>query len=179
MLIIPPINVSSELKAFVLGIVGARSELLSCLEAVRASNLVVEAYLIYGTYDIICKVEFENFAQLNGLLDVLTQNGVVDSNSMIVNSEGLSFEKEEARKKRKHAYTFIKIRRPAAPRLWETFLRSIDTVLEAHEVYGIYDVVVGVSEDAKVDFFNSYFRRLWLLTDINMTNTHTFFTLEV
>ncbi|MCS7143070.1 MAG: Lrp/AsnC ligand binding domain-containing protein [Aigarchaeota archaeon] len=167
------------MKAFVLGTVGARSELLNCLDAVRRSNLVSEAYLIFGIHDIICKVEFERLQQLNGLLDVLTQNGVVDSNTMIVNSEGLSFEREGGYKRKKCAYTFIKIRRPAAPRLWETFLKSVDTIAEAHEVYGMYDVVVGVSEDAKHDFFNRYFRRLWLLTDINMTNTHTFFTVDL
>lgn len=167
------------MKAFILGIVGSRGELIGCLEAVRRSQFVKEAYLIYGAYDIICKVEFEEFKQLNSILDVLTQNGVVDSNTQLVNTEGLSFEKQDAERKRKCAYTFIKIRRPAAPKFWESFLMSIESIAEAHELYGAYDVVVGVTSEAREDFFNKYFRRLWVLTEINMTATNTMFTVDI
>jgi DNA-binding Lrp family transcriptional regulator len=167
------------IKAYILGIVGSRSELVSCLEASRRTQFVKESYLIYGAYDLICKVEVEKIEQINVVLDNLFQNGIVDSNTLIVNSSGLNLEKPETHSKRKSAYTFIKIRRPAAPKLWDKFLNSIDAVLEAHEVYGFYDVVVGVSEDARSDFFNSYFKKLWLLTDINLNSTTTTFTVDL
>jgi len=167
------------IKAYILGIVGSRSELVSCLEASRRTQFVKEAYLIYGAYDLICKVEVEKIEQINVVLDNLFQNGIVDSNTLIVNSAGLNLEKPETYNKRKSAYTFIKIRRPAAPKLWDKFLSTINAVLEAHEVYGFYDVVVGVSEDAKTDFFNSYFKKLWLLTDINLNSTTTTFTVDI
>lgn len=167
------------IKAYILGIVGSRSELISCLEASRKIQFVKEAYLIYGAYDLICKVEVEKLEQINMILDNLFQNGVVDSNTLIANNAGLSLEKPETHKKRKCAYTFIKIRRPAAPKLWDKFLSNIDAVLEAYEVYGFYDVVVGVSEDARTDFFNNYFRKLWLLTDINLNSTTTTFTVDI
>ncbi|MEM4185443.1 MAG: hypothetical protein QXE50_07330, partial [Nitrososphaerota archaeon] len=67
----------------------------------------------------------------------------------------------------------------AAPRLWDRFLQRIEHVLEAYEIFGIYDVIVGVSEDAKSDYFNSFFRKLWLLTEINMNSTTTMFTVDV
>lgn len=167
------------IKAYILGIVGSRSELISCLEASRKIQFVKEAYLIYGAYDLICKVEVDKLEQINVVLDNLFQNGIVDSNTLIVNSAGLNLEKPESSKKKKCAYTFIKIRRPAAPKLWDKFLNSIDAVLEAHEVYGFYDVVVSVSEDVRSDFFNNYFRKLWLLTDINLNSTTTTFTVDI
>lgn len=166
-------------RAFVLGTVGSRSELVSCLEGVRAVPRVEEAYLIWGTYDIIAKVTVERLEDINDVLDAMYRAGVVDSNTLIVNPRGLNLEKPEARTKRKCAYTFVKIRRPAAPRLWERFLSGIEAVLESYEVFGIYDVIVAVSEDVRSDFFDSYFRKLWLLTEINMNNTTTMFTVEL
>jgi hypothetical protein len=44
------------IRAFVLGIVGSRSELVSSLRSIRSSPHVDEAYLIWGTYDVIAKV---------------------------------------------------------------------------------------------------------------------------
>ncbi|MCS7146174.1 MAG: Lrp/AsnC ligand binding domain-containing protein [Nitrososphaerota archaeon] len=167
------------MKAFILGSVGKRSELIECLHATRRIQLVREAYLIFGTADIIAKVEVNTIEQINSVLDTLYQNGVVDTNTLIVNSAGLNFERQLTTPKKKCAYTFIKIRRPAAPRLWDRFLQSIEHVMEAYEIFGIYDVIVGVGEDAKSDFFNSYFRRLWLLTEINMNSTTTMFTVDI
>jgi hypothetical protein len=51
--------------------------------------------------------------------------------------------------------------------------------MEAYEIFGMYDVIVAVSEDVRHDFFDSYFRKLWILTEINMNNTTTMFTVEV
>jgi len=167
------------MRAFVLGVISTRSGLLNALEAVRSSDLVKEAYLLFGSYDLICKTEFEGFDQLNSLLEILNRTGLHDSNTLIVNDAGLSFEKEGCDETRKSAYIFIKIRRPSAPKFWEKHLRSIEPVMEAHEVYGLYDVVVGISEEAREDFFNKVFRPLWLLTEVNMTATHTMFTVKV
>jgi DNA-binding Lrp family transcriptional regulator len=166
-------------KAYILGTVGTRSQLIQCLEATRQTQFVKEAYLIFGTADIIVKVEVENLPQINTVLDNLYHNGVVDTNTLIVNSAGLSFERPESTSRKKCAYTFIKIRRPAAPRLWDRFLQTIDHVLEAYEIFGIYDVIVGVAAEARHDFFNSYFRKLWLLTEINMNSTTTMFTVDI
>jgi hypothetical protein len=38
---------------------------------------------------------------------------------------------------------------------------------------------VGVAAEARHDFFNSYFRKLWLLTEINMNSTTTMFTVDI
>lgn len=167
------------MKAYILGSVGKRSELIECLHATRRTQFVKEAYLVFGTVDILAKLEFNTIEQLNSVLDTLYQNGVVDTNTLIVNSAGLNYERQTPAIKKKCAYTFIKIRRPAAPKLWDRFLHSLEHVLEAHEVFGIYDVIVGVSEDARSDFFNSYFRKLWLLTEINMNSTTTMFTVDI
>jgi len=167
------------LKAYILGSVGKRSELIGCLQAARKTQLVKEAYLLYGAVDLIAKVEVTSLEQLNSILDTFYENGIVDTNTLIVNSAGLNYERELPTPKRKCAYTFIKIRRPAAPRLWDRFLQNVEPVLEAYEIFGVYDVIVGVSEDARPDFFNSYFRRLWLLTEINMNSTTTMFTVDV
>jgi hypothetical protein len=51
-------------------------------------------------------------------------------------------------------------------------------VLEAHELFGMWDVVVSVAEEAREDFFNRFFKKLWLLTEVNMTSTHTMFTVK-
>jgi DNA-binding Lrp family transcriptional regulator len=166
-------------KAFILGSVGKRSELIECLQATRRAQFVEEAYLIFGTADIIAKVRVNNLEQINSVLDTLYQNGIVDTNTLIVNEAGLNFERQLDKPKKKCAYTFIKIRRPAAPRLWDRFLQGIEYVTEAYEIFGIYDVIVGVSEDARSDFFNSYFRKLWLLTEINMNSTTTMFTVDI
>lgn len=167
------------IRAFVLGIVGSRSELISSLRSIRSSPHVDEAYLIWGTYDVIAKVTVPDLEDLNSVLDSLYRSGVVDSNTLIVNPRGLNLEKPESKTKRKCAYTFIKIRRPAAPRLWERFLSEIEPVMEAYEIFGMYDVIVAVSEDVRHDFFDSYFRKLWILTEINMNNTTTMFTVEI
>jgi len=166
-------------KAYILGTVGTRSQLIECLEATKRTQFVKEAYLIFGTADLIAKVEVETLSQINTVLDNLYHNGVVDTNTLIVNSAGLNFERPESSSRRKCAYTFIKIRRPAAPRLWDRFLQTIDHVLEAYEIFGIYDVIVGVGEESRADFFNSYFRKLWLLTEINMNSTTTMFTVNI
>lgn len=158
---------------------GKRSELIECLQATRRAQFVEEAYLIFGTADIIAKVKVNNLEQINSVLDTLYQNGIVDTNTLIVNEAGLNFERQLDKPKKKCAYTFIKIRRPAAPRLWDRFLQGIEHVTEAYEIFGIYDVIVGVSEDARSDFFNSYFRKLWLLTEINMNSTTTMFTVDI
>lgn len=167
------------MKAFILGVISTRSGLIQALNAVRSSNLVREAYLLYGSYDLICKTEFESFDRLNSLLEMLNRTGLQDSNTLIVNESGLSFEREGCDKTCKSAYIFIKIRRPSAPKFWEKHLRSIEPVMEAYEVYGFYDVVVSISEDAREDFFNKVFRQLWLLTEVNMTATHTMFTVKI
>ncbi|MCS7117360.1 MAG: Lrp/AsnC ligand binding domain-containing protein, partial [Thaumarchaeota archaeon] len=112
-------------RAFILGTVGSRSELISCLEGVRGAPRVEEAYLIWGTYDIIAKAAVERLEEINDVLDAIYRAGVVDSNTLIVNPRGLNLEKPESKSKKKCAYTFIKIRRPAAPKLWDRFLRGI------------------------------------------------------
>lgn len=170
---------SKNVKAFILGTVGNRGALIECLQATRQAQFVKEAYLIFGTADLIAKIEVKTIEQINTVLDTLYQNGVVDTNTLIVNEAGLNYERTLTAPKRKCAYTFIKIRRPAAPRLWDRFLQRIEHVLEAYEIFGIYDVIVGVSEDAKSDYFNSFFRKLWLLTEINMNSTTTMFTVDV
>lgn len=167
------------MKAFVLSVISPRSGLVQALNAVRSSKLVKEAYLIYGTYDMICKAEFEGLEQLDSLLDILQQNGLQDSNTLIVKEGGLSFEKEGCHETRKSAYIFAKIRRPSAPRFWEKHLRSIGPVMEAHETFGLYDIVISIAEEARADFFNKVFRQLWLLTEVNLTATHTMFTVKV
>ncbi len=167
------------MKAFILALIGTRSGLIQALNAVRESEHVREAYLVYGSYDLICKTEFEDFEQLNTVLDMLNRNGLQDSNTLIVNDRGLSFEKEECDKTRKSAYIFIKIRRPSVPKFWEKHLRSIEPVMEAHEVYGLYDVVVSIREEAREEFFDKVFRQLWLLTEVNMTSTNTMFTVKL
>jgi len=116
-------------KAYILGTVGTRSQLIECLEATKRTQFVKEAYLIFGTADLIAKVEVETLSQINTVLDNLYHNGVVDTNTLIVNSAGLNFERPESSSRRKCAYTFIKIRRPAAPRLWDRFLQTIDLSL--------------------------------------------------
>jgi hypothetical protein len=103
---------------------------------------------------------------------------VVDTNTLIVNEGGLSVEREGCGGRRKSAYVFIKMRRPSAPKLWEKYLMSIEDVLEAHELFGMWDVVVSVAEEAREDFFNRFFKKLWLLTEVNMTSTHTMFTVK-
>ena len=168
------------MKAFVLGSVSTRSALVDSLKAVRASDIVREAYLIWGPYDMICKAEVSSLGQLNTLLDLLHDNNIIDTNTMIVNEEGgLSFEVDNAEKIRKCAYIFIKMRRPSAPRLWDTFLKSIEDIVEAHQLFGMYDVIVAVREDAREEYFDRVFKRLWLLTEINLTSTYTSFTLKV
>lgn len=168
------------MKAFVLGTVGSRSGLIEALEAVRKTNIVKEAYLIWGPYDLICKVETSTIGQLNTLLDVMYEQGFVDSNTMIVNDEGgLSYEVDNINEIKKCAYIFIKKRRPAAPRLWDKYLKSIDDIVEAHELFGMWDVVVSVREDAREEFFERVFKKLWLLTEVNLTSTHTMFTVKI
>jgi len=164
--------------AFVLGTVGTRSGLTETLNAVRADKDVREAYLIWGPYDLIAKVNAENLPHLNRILDNMREHGVIDTNTLIVNEGGLSFQKEDASTRRKCAYIFIKMRRPSAPRLWEKYLIAIDEILEGHELFGMWDVVVSVAEEAREDFFNRVFKRLWLLTEVNMTSTHTMFTVK-
>jgi hypothetical protein len=34
------------------------------------------------------------------------------------------------------------------------------------------------AEEAREDFFNRFFKKLWLLTEVNMTSTHTMFTVK-
>jgi DNA-binding Lrp family transcriptional regulator len=89
------------IRAFVLGIVGSRSELVSSLRSIRSSPHVDEAYLIWGTYDVIAKVTVPGLEDLNSVLDSLYRSGVVDSNTLIVNPRGLNLEKPESRTKRK------------------------------------------------------------------------------
>ncbi len=166
------------MKAFVLGTVGSRSGLIETIQAIRSDKNVEESYLIWGPYDVLSKVNVESLKHLNSVLDSMRGYGVVDTNSLIVNEGGLSFEKEGAGSRRKCAYIFIKMRRPSAPKLWEKYLMSIDEILEGHELFGMWDVVVSVDEDARDDFFNRVFKRLWLLTEVNMTSTHTMFTVK-
>ncbi|MEM0384352.1 MAG: Lrp/AsnC ligand binding domain-containing protein [Candidatus Caldarchaeum sp.] len=166
------------MKAFVLGTVGTRSGLTETLAAVRSDKNIEESYLIWGPYDTVSKVNCESLKHLNQVLDVMREHGVVDTNTLIVNEGGLSFEKENCGKTRKCAYIFIKMRRPSAPKLWEKYLMSIEEVLEGHELFGMWDVVVSVAEEARTDFFNRVFKRLWLLTEVNMTSTHTMFTVK-
>ncbi|MCS7125839.1 MAG: Lrp/AsnC ligand binding domain-containing protein [Aigarchaeota archaeon] len=167
------------MKAFVLSIISPRSGLVQALNAVKSSRMVKEAYLIYGTYDLICKIEFDNLTQVDSFLEVLQQHGLQDSNTLIVKEGGLSFEKERASEIEKCAYIFGKIRRPSVPKFWEAHLKSIEPVLEAHELYGLYDVVIGVREDVRADFYNQVFKQLWLLTEVNLTATHTMFTVKL
>ncbi|MCS7136263.1 MAG: Lrp/AsnC ligand binding domain-containing protein [Nitrososphaerota archaeon] len=168
------------MKAFILGSVSTRSALLDSLKAARASSLVKEAYLIWGPYDMLCKVEVSSLGQINTVLDLLYDNEVIDTNTLIVNEEGgLTFEVNDVDKIRKCAYIFIKLKRPAAPRLWDTFLKSIDDVTEAHQLFGMYDVVISVREEAREEYFERVFKRLWLLTEVNLTSTYTYFTLKV
>ncbi|MEM4302811.1 MAG: Lrp/AsnC ligand binding domain-containing protein [Candidatus Caldarchaeum sp.] len=166
------------MKAFVLGTVGTRSGLTETLTAVRSDKNVEESYLIWGPYDVISKVNAESLPHLNRILDHMREHGVVDTNTLIVNEGGLSFEKENCSSRRKCAYIFIKMKRPSAPKLWEKYLMAIDEVLEGHELFGMWDVVVSVAEEARDDFFNRVFKRLWLLTEVNMTSTHTMFTVK-
>jgi len=168
------------MKAFILGSVSTRSALVDSLKTVRDSGLVREAYLIWGPYDMICKVEVSSLGQLNTVLDLLHDSEVIDTNTLIVNEEGgLTFEVKDIDKIRKCAYIFMKLRRPAAPRLWDTFLKSIEEVMEAHQLFGMYDVVISVREEAREDYFERVFKRLWLLTEVNLTSTYTCFTLKI
>lgn len=167
------------MKAYILSIISPRSGLVQALNAVRSSKIVKEAYLIYGAYDLICKIEFDNFSQIDAFLDMLQQNGLQDSNTLIVKEGGLSFEAEECDRTEKCAYIFGKIKRPSIPKFWEKHLKSIESVMEAHELYGLYDVVITVSEDARTDFYNKVFKQLWLLTEVNLTATHTMFTVKL
>jgi DNA-binding Lrp family transcriptional regulator len=82
------------MKAFVLGTVGTRSSLLDTLSGVRGDKNVEESYLIWGPYDIISKVRADSLPQLNSILDVMREHGVVDTNTLIVNEGGLSVERE-------------------------------------------------------------------------------------
>lgn len=166
------------MKAFILGTVGTRSGLIETINAIRTDKNVEETYLIWGPYDTLTKVSADNLQHLNSILDAMRGYGVVDTNTLIVNEGGLSFEKEGSSKRRKCAYIFIKMRRPSAPKLWEKYLMSIDEVMEGHELFGMWDVVVSVAEEARDDFFNKVFKRLWLLTEVNMTSTHTMFTVK-
>lgn len=167
------------MKAFVLGTVGTRSGLIETLSAVRSDKNVVESYLIWGPYDLIAKTIFDSLSQLDSFLNLLRDHGVVDTNTLIVNDNGLSFEKPELEKIKKCAYIFIKMRRPSAPKLWEKYLMAIDDVAEGHEIFGMWDVVVSVKEEARDEFFDRVFKKLWLLTEVNMTSTHTMFTVKV
>lgn len=167
------------MKAFVLSIISPRSGLAQALSAVRSSKMVREAYLVYGAYDMLCKIEFDSLLQIDSFLELLQQYGLQDSNTLIVKEGGLSFEKEGVDETEKCAYIFGKIRRPSVPKFWETHLRSIDSVMEAHELYGLYDVVISVREDARIDFYNKVFKQLWLLTEVNLTATHTMFTVRL
>lgn len=167
------------MKAFILGTVGTRSGLVETLSAVRADKNVRESYLIWGPYDLLSKTTFENLQQLDSFLNLMRDHGVVDTNTMLVNEGGLSFEKTEMEGVKKCAYIFIKMRRPSAPKLWEKYLRAIDDVVEGHELFGMWDVVVSVAEDAREEFFDRVFKKLWLLTEVNMTSTHTMFTVKV
>jgi len=167
------------MKAYILSIISPRSGLVQALNAVRSSKIVREAYLIYGTYDLICKVEFDSFPQIDSFLEVLQENGLQDSNTLIVKEGGLNFEREECDKTEKCAFIFGKIKRPSVPKFWEKHLKSIESVMEAHELYGLYDVVISVSENARTDFYNQVFKQLWLLTEVNLTATHTMFTVKL
>ncbi len=168
------------MKAFVLATVGTRSGLLEALQAVRGSNIVKEAYLIWGPYDMICKVEAASIGQMNTLLDLMYDQGFIDSNTLIVNDEGgLSFEVENVNTIKKCAYIFIKKRRPSAPRLWDKYLKGIEDIVEAHELFGMWDVVVAVREEAREEFFDRVFKKLWILTEVNLTSTQTMFTVKV
>ncbi|MCL7402293.1 MAG: Lrp/AsnC ligand binding domain-containing protein [Thaumarchaeota archaeon] len=167
------------MKAYILSIISPRSGLVQALNAVKSSKIVREAYLIYGTYDLICKIEFDNFSQVDTFLDMLQENGLQDSNTLIVKEGGLSFEREECNQTEKCAYIFGKIKRPSVPKFWEKHLKSMKSVMEAHELYGLYDVVISVSEDARTDFYNQVFKQLWLLTEVNLTATHTMFTVKL
>lgn len=167
------------MKAFILGSVSARSILLDSLKAARSSKFVKEAYLIWGPYDMICKVEVPSIGYLNSVLDLLHENEVVDTNTLIVNEEGgLSFEVDNVDNIRKCAYIFIKLRRPAAPKLWDTFLRGIEDITEAHQLFGMYDVIISVKEEARDEYFERVFKKLWLLGEVNLTSTYTSFTLK-
>ncbi|PUA32713.1 MAG: hypothetical protein B9J98_03835 [Candidatus Terraquivivens tikiterensis] len=168
------------MKAFILGSVSTRSALVDSLRAARNSSFIKEAYLIWGPYDMLCKAEVSSLGQLNTVLDLLHDSEVVDTNTLIVNEEGgLTFEVEDVDKIKKCAYIFMKLRRPAAPRLWDTFLKGIEDITEAHQLFGMYDVVISVREEAREEYFDRVFKRLWLLTEVNLTSTHTCFTLKV
>ncbi len=123
------------MKAFVLGTVGTRSGLTETLTAVRSDKNIEEAYLIWGPYEVVSKVTADSLSHLNHILDIMREHGVVDTNTLIVNEGGLSFEKENCATRRKCAYIFIKMKRPSAPKLWEKYLRSIDEILEGHELF--------------------------------------------
>ncbi len=167
------------MKAIILGTVGTRSGLVETLTAVRSDKNVKESYLIWGPYDLISEVQIESLTMLDSLLNLMRDHGVVDTNTLIVNEAGLSFTKPEFDGVKKCAYIFIKMRRPSAPKLWEKYLKAIEDVASAYELFGMWDVVVTVIEDAREDFFNRVFKKLWLLTEVNMTSTHTMFTVKV
>ncbi|MEM0079268.1 MAG: Lrp/AsnC ligand binding domain-containing protein [Nitrososphaerota archaeon] len=167
------------MKAFVLSIISPRSGLVQALNAVRSSRIVREAYLIYGTYDMISKIEVDNFQQIDSFLELLQQNGLQDSNTLIVKEGGLSFERENCDKVEKCAYIFAKIKRPSTPKFWERHIKSIDAIMEVHELFGLYDAVMSVEENARVDFYNKVFKQLWLLTEVNLAATHTMFTVKI
>jgi len=179
LLLNPRPNTINVMKAFILGTVGTRSGLVETLTAVRSDKNVKESYLIWGPYDLISETMIDSLTQLDSLLNLMRDHGVVDTNTMLVNEAGLSFTKPELENARKCAYIFIKMRRPSAPKLWEKYLKAIDDIAAAYELFGMWDVVVSVAEEAREDFFNRVFKKLWLLTEVNMTSTHTMFTVKV
>jgi hypothetical protein len=169
------------MKAFVLGVMGARVDLEGFLSAIRKlqSEKIKkgEAYLLYGDFDTIAKFEGDRNG-LELLLMTMSFHGVADTNTIIVDESGMNYEVEGCDSIRKAAYILLKSVRPTNLSAWQSILKQIEDVTEFHEIYGAYDVLVSVREEARHDFLRRVLKPIRSLTKYGLIATNTLFTIE-
>jgi DNA-binding Lrp family transcriptional regulator len=165
-------------KAFILAQCGIDINLETIIEEIRELHGVNEAYLMYGPYDLLVKSATENTRELAALIRTLGTKGVVTTTTFIVDKNlGLSFEKDNSDKIRKCAYVFIKVQQVAEISKLEKPLKDEKLpILEAHSVFGRYDVIISIEEAARSKMFSQVTKYLRSLEGI--TSCDTLFTVE-
>ncbi len=131
------------------------SPLADVKEAVEGISLykpaVKEVYALYGSFDLIMKVNMETTADITTFnMATLPEYEVITTSTLIVNENITSFESDEP----KSAYIFCRlpIRKNANEVL--SALKENENIIEASYIFGIYDVIIGISEAARHDTFN-------------------------
>ena len=141
------------MKAYVLGIIGASTDAGKLIKGLRTYSFVKEAYLLYGTYDLIAKVEVEKPTELSRSLVRFREEGIAGTASYIVNANHLDYESPSCKKTKKSAYLFCRV----SEYIDDSFIREVlsdsTSLCEAAYVFGAYDLIFSVNEKVRDQVF--------------------------